>query len=106
MKRQFTSPRPSGAKKTVPARAYKYQMIFAPYTRMRKRLDAIVAGEPDPFPGSCGCEDVELFMKALAKGEDPPHAMVNDDGGKRRVPRRAKDYHIVERVADALLELF
>lgn len=85
---------------------YKYQMVFMPYTKMRKRIDSIRAGEGDPFPGTSGHEVVEGMLSALAEGKPNPYAMVNGIGQKRRTPRKAKDYPIVERVAEALIELF
>lgn len=82
----------------------RYEATFSPNTKMRARLDAIVKGEPDPYPNSSGSGDVEKMIQALGAGEKNPYSEVRLSTKVRE--RKPNEYPIVEPVARAFIELF
>lgn len=77
-----------------------------PGTLMRERIDNILEGWGDNAPGTSGNEMIDTMLAALDAGKPNPYAMVNDNGGKRRTPRKVDDYPLVRQVAASLIDLF
>lgn len=82
----------------------RFRSTFIQGTRMRDRLEAIVAGEPDPYPESSGNEHVEKLVRALSEGQPNPYGEVMLATKIRE--RKLNEYPIVTPVAAAFVELF
>jgi hypothetical protein len=80
----------------------EYQRVFSPYTLIRQRLDAIVAGGVDPAPGTTGLAEFDQLIEALASRKPDPFRSMP---GSRKV-RKPDEYPMVKRVAVAMVELF
>jgi hypothetical protein len=81
-----------------------YKAVFSPGTMMRKRFDAVIAGEPDPHPGTSGSEDVEKMMNALAAGRENPYGVIRLETKVRE--RKPEEYPVVRPVALAFMDAF
>lgn len=81
-----------------------FRKVFSPGTMMRNRCEDLVAGKPDPHPGTSGSEHVESMLRALSDGDENPYHEVALATKRRKA--KFEEYPIIPRVAEALAEMF
>lgn len=95
----------TSAKKQAPIEE-EYKRVFAPYTVTRKRIDGILDGWGDMYPGTGGHAEVESCLVALSEGKPAPYDLsLKPKRGKNRTGKLPES-NIIAPVARALAGLF
>lgn len=86
----------------------QYQRIFPSYSTERKRIDGILDGWGDMYPGTCNHPEVEACLVALAEGKPAPYDLSGKKRSKRAKTRmdQLPEPDIIAPVVRALQELF